>query len=330
MTLSHLPALDDIDIWRELFGPRVRACALQPLSGGNSPSRLWRVRLTGTDPQSVVVKQSMLPWSPEDPHGFRREAFVYQHLLDGAHGVAPRLLHSWQSGDGVRLVLEDLSDAFAFRSAAHAWTAAELRIVAETFARLHGATQQDESLADPVLMAAPDSRWPVSRLRQAADILDGGAQAAERGWQFVEHAEATLRTWPVGGVDIGPSCLVHSDFNAGNVALSTSAARLLDWHIAAGGSAGFDFANLFFQPWDNQRSIDVGGWFDAVDAARNDLRLPPWHGGDRGAAMQYCIAWCALSYLPALAAQIGAGPLSGWWLHTAVATHHALRCKGAL
>ena len=317
----------DPDTWRAVFGTQVVGCRVEALDGGNSPSRLCRIHLEGAGlPASVIAKQSQIPWSAADPEGFRREGFVYQHLLAAAAGIAPRLLHADEDAQTVRLILEDLQPTYVFRSPEHRWTAAEIDIIADLFARLHGATQSASSLDRELLMPAPDTRWSAQRIHDAGVELNRWARDHGYQWNFAAGVEIALQRFPAGSVDAGTRCLVHSDFNPGNIALEVSPAtdgRLLDWHIAAAGGAGFDLGNLFFQPWSNHRDIDPVHLLDAYDAARHRHGLEPWHSGDRADAFAYARRWCALSYLPAIANRTSSS-LSGWWLHTAWAAHETL------
>ena len=333
MTVTVAPTpWTDPETWRAVFGTQLRDCRVEPLTGGNSPSEIGRIHLAGTGlPASVIVKESRLPWSMTDSEGFRREGFAYRHLLIGAADVAPRLLHIDEDKQMVRLVLEDLAPAFEFRPRRHTWTPGEIATVAEIFARLHGGTQSASQIGSELLMPAPDRRWPPARIHEAAVTLDRWARDSGRAWGLAAAVEATMRRFPAASLAASPSCLVHSDFNTGNIALSRSPAtggRLLDWHIAAAGGPGFDLGNLFFQPWNNHRNIDPVYLLDAYDAARRHHGLQPWHDGDRAHAFTCARCWCALSYLPPIATQTDSG-LSGWWLHTAEAVEATLTAAGA-
>lgn len=319
--------IDDPRSWRALFGELSR-CRAEQLAGGNSPSRIWRVHLSGGHaPPTVIVKESGPPWSPLDPAGFRREALAYR-LLDGNDDVAPRLLGLHEGDEGVRLVLEDLATGFAFRRRDHRWRPAEMVPVADVFARLHGHSADHPLLDDPVLMPAPDARWPSARIEAAAARLDATVVSG-----FGDGVRAAFRRWPASAPPVMPRCLAHSDFNPGNIAFGAAGAtaRLLDWHIAAAATPGFDVANLFFQPWSNHADLSVCDVLDAVDQARQRRGLDPWYDGERDSAFRYCTVWCALSYLPPIADRIDAGPVVGpsaWWLHTARAAHRALATEG--
>lgn len=325
--------LTDPDTWRTLLSTSIRDCRVEPLAGGNSASTVTRVHMLGGGPvPSVVVKQSLAPWADGDPSGFRREAMIYQRLLHNSSGIAPTVLHVDEAADAVRLVLEDLQPAFAFRHRDHRWTRSEVRPCTDALARLHAHTHDNPGLDDELLMAAPDRRWPEARVRAAASELDqwvrdqGPANCFSDGVTLA-LARCPAQSMPAQSIPVPGRCLVHSDFNTGNIALrdEPADARLLDWHIAAAAGPGFDLANLFFQPWNNHLDLAADHVLDCYDSSRRALDLDPWYATDRGAAFDYALTWCALSYLPPIADHVTSHQaLAGWWLNTARSALRAL------
>jgi hypothetical protein len=319
--------IDDPDLWRNWFGHAAVLGRLESLPAGNSPSHVYRAHLSGPGaPATVVVKEARAPWPSSDPEGHRREARVYEALLRRTEHLAPLLLACDSSPAHVRLVLQDLQPAFSFRAHDHGWQESEMEIILGLLARLHGATEAAPDLRDPALMPAPDRRWQSGRLVAEAARLDAYARHAGEPWLFEPLVEAGLRRYAADPQGDG-TCLLHSDPGPANFAFAEGDGdgRLIDWHLAAAGPPAFDVAALFFQPYSNHRHLEWQRVFAAYGRARERLGLDPWQAADPGeASARYSIVWCALSYLPALAAQATVHGLSGWWRHTAAATHDNL------
>lgn len=319
--------LADPDYWRAVLGTAVEACAVEPMPGGNSASRLWRVRLTGRGlPVAVVVKETAGPWPADDPGGRRREHHVYTRLLAGVSGVAPALLHAQCDACRVRLVLADLEPDYTFREPSHLWRHDEIDVALEVLARLHGATAGRDGLDDPCLMPAPDRRWSAAQIAADAQALDGVGAPGGGRWRFAALAAQALRRFPPAAA-AAPPVLAHSDFSTANFALAARGVhgRLVDWHIAAAAAPADDVAALLFQPHANHRRLDWDRLCRGYGRARARLGLAPFHaGGAPEAAFRAAVAGCALSYIPPIAGQARHGPLAGWWLHTATAVHDNL------
>lgn len=331
---------EDPSYWARALGQAVAAVEAKEIPGGNSPSRLFRVRLHPAGALSTVIsKESAAPWSLDDPLGYRREPFVYAVLLASAPDVAPRAFLVDEGPGYARLALEDLGRRFRFPPADHVWSDGDIAPAVRTLARLHQATRQAPALGDGRLMPAPAARWRAEQILAAAADLERLAPAPESCLEPVRRLLAELADDAGSALPGGlrETALLHSDFGPANFALGDGGGRggggegrLVDWHLAAAGPPLCDVACLFYQPYHNHRLLTWSQIYSTYARARERLgsaTWPPWEGGG-AAAFRRAVAWCALSYLPPLAGQLrSAGKLEGWWANTDSATRTQLwRC----
>ncbi|MGN6332041.1 MAG: phosphotransferase family protein [Motilibacteraceae bacterium] len=198
--------------------------------GGFSPGSADRVELS--DGRRLFVKAVGTALNPDTPRLHRREAHALAQLPD--HVPAPRLVATYDDGDWVALVMEDVEgrhpevpwpdrDVDAVGGAlvelagvrapaslpAHADIATMLTIWSEVAER-HAAGELDE-------------RFPTDLVRQLDQLLDAGRLARE-----VTRGDA----------------LVHWDVRSDNVFVRDGEAVLLDWAWACRGAPWLDAAML--------------------------------------------------------------------------------------
>lgn len=314
--------LADVDYWRSALDPSIAGCRVQELPGGFSPSQIYRIHFTyhgnALGRQSVVCKETAHSWPDSDPRGFEREWCVYHQCLAHLPVVGPELLYSERSARGNRLVLVDLDLEHYFLSSHHVWNAAEINPVLETLARLHVAAEELPLAEVDILMPAPDERWTAREIMEARTSLEGEARFGKQARELhgvveilLERQAREKEMWKEQ-----PRTLLHSDFNARNVAFQRRGgeAQLIDWHIAAGGMAAFEVASLFYQPHRNHRNLDAGEMLGEYLNCRRRLGGRVEDRAVEWGAFRYAMAGDGLSYLPPIArAARQEGGLAGWW-----------------
>jgi aminoglycoside phosphotransferase (APT) family kinase protein len=188
--------------------------------GGFSPGAA--VRVVCADGRRAFVKAVGSALNPDTPDLNRAEIVALQ-VLPGAF-PAPRLLASYDDGDWVALVLEDIDG----RRPDLPWTHADAEAVATTLAAL-AATRAHEALssfADTVLML---SAWD-----DVAANTDGIAPA------LVDRLPEMLAAQALAGEVTQGDALVHWDARADNVLIRDGQAVLLDWAWASRGAPWLD------------------------------------------------------------------------------------------
>jgi len=265
------PVRGEVSAW---LGAEVVGERSQP--SGFSPGVASRLVLA--DGRRVFLKAVGAERNPDSPSLHRREATVMGYLPGAA--PTPRLLKSFDNGDWVVLVLEDVDGVPPHWP----WRADELARVMRTLERLAevltpappGApllaeTMKDEFTgwraiaADP--RGAPDlDPWALAHLDQLAGLETGWAEAA-RG-----------------------DTLLHADLRDDNLLLTTDGrVVVVDWPHAAVGAAWCDA--LFMMP-----SAAMGGTVDPEDV---------WMGFGPGRAA------------PAAAVNAVLAALTGYFVHHA-------------
>jgi aminoglycoside phosphotransferase len=214
----------------EILGAPVVAAHSQP--GGFSPG--LAARLVLADGRRAFAKAVGAERNPDAPVFHRREVEVLAALPPDL--PVPRLLGSYDDGDWVALVVEDVDGD----TPAEPWRPAELARVVEAMAKL----------ADR-LTPSPIARGPVA-------VLD---EQAFRGWR-------TLAADPSAAAPLGPAVcarldelaaieegwtaaadglsLVHGDLRADNILLTPDEVVFVDWPHARIGAPWLDL--LFLLP----------------------------------------------------------------------------------
>ncbi len=215
---------DELRGWvAEVLGASVAVATSQP--GGFSPGSADRV--VAVNGRRAFVKAVASSVNPHSPTLHRREIEVAAMLPAAA--PAPRLLASYDDGDWVALVFDDVDG----RHPATPWRAAELEQV------LH-ATRE---LADALTPS------PAPRLRDARESVAGGMH----GWRDLRaDPSAELQPWlrdhldelceleQTGADGLAGTTLLHCDLRADNVLLTEHSVRFVDWPWAANGVAWVD------------------------------------------------------------------------------------------
>ena len=202
---------------REL-GSRVGEAVTQ--QGGFSPGAA--VRVVCEDGRRAFVKAVGLSLNPDSPGLHRSEILAMSLLPDGV--PAPRLLASYDDGDWVALVLEDIDG----RRPSVPWHGSDVTAIAaalEQIART-SAHEQLPSFADAVHML---TSWD----EVAADPA-GIDRALLNRLPEMTAAQSMARDVTTG------AALVHWDARADNVLIRDGRAVLLDWAWASRGAPWLD------------------------------------------------------------------------------------------
>lgn len=249
--------------WADVPGP-VRTAAESALgarvtgdvsqSGGFSPGLASRLVLA--DGRRVFAKAISAARNPRSPGLYRREIEVMTALPESV--PAPRLRWSFDDGDWVMLVLDDVDGAMP----AQPWEPRE-------FARVLAALEQLSDALTPAPIAAMSivddlgenfRSWKTI----AADPtligrLDAWAQAnlarlveLESGWAAAARGET----------------LLHADLRADNLLLTAERVMVVDWPYAVTGAAWVD-ALLFLPSVAATSSVDPGQVWAGFRPARD-------------------------------------------------------------
>ena len=166
-------------------------------------------------------------------------------------------------------------------------------------------------------VAAPNIRWRQAVILEAARSVV--PHVAGMPASFLSDCEFLLgRAGPRTAGSSGPPTLLHSDFNASNVAFSNRSgeARLIDWHIAAWGMPSFEIGSLFYQPHCNHVKLSRSQTLRQYLHARYELDGVRFDEQEEWNCFRFALAYDGLSYLPPVARSLKeAGSLSGWWLN---------------
>jgi aminoglycoside phosphotransferase (APT) family kinase protein len=207
-----------------IIGAPVVSAASQP--GGFSPGTAARVRTA--DHRRAFVKAVSPAQNDESPRMHRREGRVTAALPPGT--PAPRLLGSYDDGDWIALVLEDIEG----RQPVVPWRSDELALVNRTLDT----------------MASILTPSPVPGLPTAAESLHSDFQ----GWrQVAQNPPADLDPWAADHLDdlvtladrgfaaLTGDTVVHLDVRADNLLIgSDGTVTVVDWPWAARGPRWLD------------------------------------------------------------------------------------------
>ncbi|TCO48928.1 aminoglycoside phosphotransferase family protein [Actinocrispum wychmicini] len=205
-------------------GSTVVHAASQP--GGFSPGMAARLLLA--DGRRVFVKAVGLERNPDSPAMHRREAVIAAQLPEGA--PAPKLLWSYDDGDWVALVFEDVEG----RNPTVPWRPDEWQ-------RVHDAMVELSEVLTPSPIDTVDAGFAGWRSLAADDELAARLDPWSRAnlGRLVELEEA----WPQAAAG---ETLLHRDIRADNVLLTEDRVVFVDWPHAAVGAPWIDL--LFMLP----------------------------------------------------------------------------------
>lgn len=203
------------------LGSSVVSAVTQP--GGFSPG--VAARLVTADGTRAFVKAISSDPNPDSPEFHRREARNTAQLP--AHAPAPRLLWSYDDGEWVVLLLEDVDGWHP----AMPWEADELTRVL--------AALSDLAVA---LTPAPFDAPAIAEL--LAPLFTGWRSFAAAGtdpdgWagSYVAELAELEAGWSAG---TGGDTLLHTDLRADNILLTPDRVVIIDWPSAAVGAAWID------------------------------------------------------------------------------------------
>jgi len=209
----------------------VVAATTQP--GGFSPG--LAARLTLADGRRVFVKAVSGSINPDSPGMHRREARIAAALPSSV--PTSRLLDSYEGGDWIALIFEDIEGA-APRTP---WRQAELdrvlRAVEELSASLTPAPIAVEPVSELMPMVFAGWRRLAARVESGQDDLRGIDPWAQRHLAELVALEALSPDAASAG-----TTLLHADLRADNILLTPSRVFFIDWPWASRGAAWVDLA----------------------------------------------------------------------------------------
>jgi aminoglycoside phosphotransferase (APT) family kinase protein len=202
---------------QELGSPVVEAVTQY---GGFSPGAA--VRVVCEDGRRAFVKAVGLSLNPDSPGLHRAEIRAMSLLPDDL--PAPQLLGSYDDGDWVALVLEDVDG----RRPDLPWAGSDVPAIAAALDQL-SSTQAPEGLSTFADVVHALDSWDLV----AADRTGVDAALLERLSEMTE-AQSLARDVSIG------DALVHWDARADNVLIRDGRAVLLDWAWACRGAPWLD------------------------------------------------------------------------------------------
>jgi aminoglycoside phosphotransferase (APT) family kinase protein len=238
MAPSHPPAAGVRIRWRDVpahvrAGVELRLGAgvsqARSQRGGFSPGAAARVRLT--DGRRAFVKAAGAAPNPDSPAMHRREGEVAAALPRAV--PAPRLLGTYDDGDWVALMFEDV----AGRQPRLPWRRAELDRVLDLLAGL-ARTLTPSPLALASVAERHGDEW--SGFRDLAAARAGGDPLDDLDPWIADNLArlaALEATWPLAAAG---ETLVHVDIRADNLLIAGERTYVVDWPHAAVGAAWID------------------------------------------------------------------------------------------
>jgi aminoglycoside phosphotransferase len=221
------------------LGAEVVDAVSQP--GGFSPGLAARRRLA--DGRRVFVKAISADRTPMGPSSYRAEARITAALPPSV--PAPRLLWSYDDGDWVALVLEDIDG----HPPAQPWRPEELDRVLAALAALAVDLTPTPVGAPAVTDGWAESRTGWRRLATAGDRRL--AEVAPWAWAHLDRLAELEARWSQAAAG---ATLLHGDLRADNLLLTPSRVVLVDWPHACVGAAWIDL--LFMLPSVAMQGLD--------------------------------------------------------------------------
>jgi len=219
----------------EEFGSDIAAATMQP--EGFSPA--VAARLVLNDGKRLFLKAVGPRPNAEAPAIYRAEGVIAGQLPTPV--PSPRLLWSFDDGDWVALVFEDVEGT----TPALPWSSGELTRVLDALTDL-------AEILTPSTVVTPtiQSRMGAVPFRSWRNVVRGGDSALDRvtgvaPWA-VRHIDRLVlleESWEEAATG---SCLVHGDIRADNVLLTPGRVVFVDWPWASTGAEWLDL--LFFLP----------------------------------------------------------------------------------
>jgi aminoglycoside phosphotransferase (APT) family kinase protein len=219
------------DAVRAVIEERLGAAVVEAVSqqGGFSPGMASRLKLA--DGRRVFAKAVGLERNPTTPEMYRREAGIAAQLPESA--PVPKLLWSYDDGDWVVLVFEDIEG----RNPAIPWRLDEWQRVHDAMVELSDALTPSPVDAISLVDDNYDGWRSLARDDELAARLDPWTQATLP--RLVELEEA----WPNA---VEGNTLLHRDTRADNIILTQDSIVFVDWPHAAVGVPWIDL--LFMLP----------------------------------------------------------------------------------
>ena len=189
-------------------------------------------RLTLADGRRLFVKAVSGRTNPDSPGMHRREARIAAALPTSV--PAPRFLGSYDDGDWIALIFEDI-DGTAPQTP---WQQAELDRVLVAVGQLSAALTPAPIAVEPVsdLMPSVFSGWQqlAASAEARQDDLRGVDPWAQRHLAELVAIEAASADAAAG------TTLLHADLRADNILLTPSRVVFIDWPWASRGAAWVD------------------------------------------------------------------------------------------
>lgn len=215
------------------FGSAIASATSQP--EGFSPAVAARLLLE--DGRRLFLKAVGPSPNPEAPAIYRAEALIASQLPSAV--PAPRLLWSFDDGEWVALVFEDIDGS----TPTMPWELAELR-------RVLGAITELADALTPSPVRAPTIQSKMGRVQFHAwrDVLEVGDPALElidavAPWaaKHVDRLVALEESWEEAA---SGTTLVHGDIRADNILLAPDRVTFVDWPWASVGAKWVDLLLL--------------------------------------------------------------------------------------
>ncbi|MDQ1642720.1 MAG: hypothetical protein QOJ90_2071 [Actinomycetota bacterium] len=227
---AELPAAVHVAV-AEVLGGQVVEARSQP--GGFSPGSADRVVTAGG--RRAFVKAVGLELNPDSPGIHRREIAVTAALPREA--PAPRLLGSYDDGDWVALVLEDVDG----RHPEMPWRRDELHRIVRALADMSRALSPAPPIDVPLLeedLATEFTAWDRIAADPPADLDPWAAQHLDR---LAELGRASLPA-------VRGDTLLHVDLRADNLLIAADRVVVVDWPWACRGAPWVDLVLFAINP----------------------------------------------------------------------------------
>ena len=196
--------------------------------GGFSPGLAARLRLS--DGRSVFVKAVGLQRNPDAPGMHRREIEVLRALPPDL--PVPALLDSYDDGDWVALIIEDVAGS----SPAMPWRTDEFAEVLTALGTLSARLTPSPIQLAPVQQAHPElfGNWRTVADEQTGKLPD---------WA-VDHLDLLVELEANAVEAVQGDTLLHLDLRADNILRTETCVVFVDWPHACLGASWFDLVGL--------------------------------------------------------------------------------------
>jgi len=253
------------DILPRLPAPFRRA-AISQIALGESGCLVYRLTLHGA---SAILKVSSRALMPDylrlgHPESHVAEYLFYTELLPLLDIPAPKLLLGERLADDLNyILLEDVSPHHVIPSLDHEWSTAELLLVVEVYAALHGRAPQALAKHASLAWLKQDPRQEYNPERAhtlLAALYDNAWTRAIVAPVFLHPRLEVVLTGLLTALAHMPPTLLHNDFYPLNIGLprdATGKAVLMDYQLLGLGPGMLDILNIgFLHPQPHFCSID--------------------------------------------------------------------------